>query len=69
MDYVLTRVAEAEKVTVTDGTGKLAKLDDWQVFGKTGTAQIAVPALHGKGYQSGKYVASFVGGAPSDRPG
>jgi cell division protein FtsI/penicillin-binding protein 2 len=51
--------------TVTDGTGKMAKLDDYQLFGKTGTAQIAGG---GHGYQSGKYVASFVAGAPSDHP-
>jgi cell division protein FtsI/penicillin-binding protein 2 len=54
--------------TVRDGTGKLAKLDDWQVFGKTGTAQVAVLKGQGKGYASGKYVGSFVGGAPASRP-
>lgn len=52
--------------TVTDGTAKVAKLDEYQVFGKTGTAQIARPGGHG--YLPGKYVGSFVGGAPSDRP-
>ncbi|MEW6253635.1 MAG: penicillin-binding protein 2, partial [Planctomycetota bacterium] len=52
--------------TVTDGTAKIAALDDYQVFGKTGTAQIA--HLGGGGYQSGRYVGSFVGGAPSDYP-
>jgi cell division protein FtsI/penicillin-binding protein 2 len=52
--------------TVTEGTGKSAKLDEYQVFGKTGTAQIARGGGHG--YQSGKYVGSFVGGAPSDYP-
>ncbi len=52
--------------TVTDGTGKSAKLDDYQVFGKTGTAQIARSGAHG--YLPGKYVGSFVGGAPSDNP-
>jgi cell division protein FtsI/penicillin-binding protein 2 len=52
--------------TVTDGTGKLARLDDYQVFGKTGTAQIAGPKGHG--YGGGHYVASFAGGAPSDYP-
>ncbi len=52
--------------TVTAGTGKVAKLDEYQVFGKTGTAQIARPGGHG--YIPGKYVGSFVAGAPSDRP-
>ncbi|MBK9126559.1 MAG: penicillin-binding protein 2 [Phycisphaerales bacterium] len=50
---------------VRTGTGKMAALEDWQVFGKTGTAQIA--GLQGKGYGGG-YVASFVGGAPAGRP-
>ena len=52
--------------TVTEGTGKTAKLDEYQVFGKTGTAQIARPGGHG--YLPGKYVGSFIGGAPSDNP-
>jgi cell division protein FtsI/penicillin-binding protein 2 len=52
--------------TVTDGTGKSAKLDEYQVFGKTGTAQVARAGGHG--YQPGKYVGSFIGGAPSDNP-
>lgn len=52
--------------TVRTGTGKLAQLEDWQVFGKTGTAQVAAPG--GRGYQSGKYVASFVAGAPARHP-
>ncbi len=51
---------------VTDGTGKRAQISDHQVFGKTGTAQVARPA--GGGYVPGAYVGSFVGGAPADRP-
>jgi len=52
--------------TVRQGTGKLAALEEYQVFGKTGTAQIAAPG--GRGYQPGQYVATFVGGAPAGRP-
>ncbi len=52
--------------TVVSGTGKMARLDLYQVFGKTGTAQVA--GSKGHGYSSGQYVASFVGGAPSDHP-
>jgi cell division protein FtsI/penicillin-binding protein 2 len=52
--------------TVTDGTGKNAQLDEYQVFGKTGTAQVAQPG--GRGYEAKKFVGSFVGGAPSDQP-
>jgi len=52
--------------TVTEGTGKVAKLDEYQVFGKTGTAQVARAGGHG--YIPGKYVGSFVAGAPSNEP-
>lgn len=48
------------------GTGARAKLDQWKVFGKTGTAQIA--RSDGRGYESGAYIASFIGGAPAENP-
>ncbi len=48
------------------GTGWRAKLDKWQVFGKTGTANIA--ASNRRGYSSDDYVASFVAGAPAENP-
>lgn len=51
---------------VNSGTGKQAAIVDYQVFGKTGTAQIANP--NGRGYLPGKYMGSFIGGAPSDYP-
>ena len=56
-------VREAMVAVVEEGTGDKAKLDKWQVFGKTGTANIA-----GKGYDETNYVTSFVGGAPAERP-
>ena len=51
---------------VTQGTGQRAQIADYQVFGKTGTAQVARQA--GGGYVPGAYVGSFLGGAPADRP-
>jgi cell division protein FtsI/penicillin-binding protein 2 len=48
------------------GTGWRAKLEKWQVFGKTGTAQLA--RTDGGGYEPNAYVASFVAGAPAEDP-
>jgi len=57
---------EALAETVSSGTGKSAAVPGYQVFGKTGTAQIAQPEGHG--YVSGSYVGTFIGGAPLERP-
>jgi cell division protein FtsI (penicillin-binding protein 3) len=59
-------VTEAMVGVVTEGTGKRAKLDKWQVFGKTGTANIA--RSDARGYSENDFVASFVAGAPADDP-
>jgi cell division protein FtsI/penicillin-binding protein 2 len=53
-------------VCLGGGTGQKAALTDWQVFGKTGTAQIA--RLGGGGYIAGAYCGSFVCGAPLREP-
>jgi cell division protein FtsI/penicillin-binding protein 2 len=58
---VLTAVVEGEH-----GTARIAKLEGYRVFGKTGTAQ--VPKMGGRGYDDGKYVASFMAGAPAEDP-
>ncbi len=47
------------------GTGKAAAIPGYTAAGKTGTAQKAVP---GAGYSKERYVASFIGFAPADRP-
>ncbi|HEY3414698.1 MAG TPA: penicillin-binding protein 2 [Armatimonadota bacterium] len=49
---------------VTDGTGKPAKIRGYQLVGKTGSAQKVV---HGR-YESGKFIASFIGFLPRDKP-
>jgi cell division protein FtsI/penicillin-binding protein 2 len=50
---------------VSRGTGKRARVPGYQVFGKTGTAQCLSPD---GGYASGKYVSSFLCGAPVEDP-
>ena len=48
------------------GTGKRDALKRWQVFGKTGTAQLARPDR--KGYEENAFIASFIAGAPAPDP-
>ena len=50
---------------VTRGTGKRARIPGYHVFGKTGTAQCMSPT---GGYVHGKYISSFVCGAPVEAP-
>jgi cell division protein FtsI/penicillin-binding protein 2 len=59
-------VREALTNVVKEGTGKKAAMDEVEVFGKTGTANISLSDR--KGYDEANYVASFVGGAPAERP-
>jgi cell division protein FtsI/penicillin-binding protein 2 len=59
-------VAEAMTGVVNEGTGFRAKLEKWQVFGKTGTADIAKSTE--RGYSEDDCVASFVAGAPAGDP-
>ncbi len=56
--------AMLEMVTTPEGTGEQATIPGYQVAGKTGTAQ----KPRGGGYLEGKYVASFAGFAPVDKP-
>jgi cell division protein FtsI (penicillin-binding protein 3) len=59
-------VNEALVRAVNEGTGKRAKLDKWQVFGKSGTANIA--RANARGYSDRNYMASFMAGAPAEDP-
>lgn len=51
---------------VVRGTGKTAAIANCRVAGKTGTAQICEEG--GRGYKSGKYLASFIGFLPVENP-
>ncbi len=53
-------------VTGPGGTGELAKIDGFEVAGKTGTAQ--KPDLEKGGYRRGAYIASFLGFVPAKAP-
>ena len=54
-------ILDSLKLVVSDGTGSLAKLINFEVAGKTGTSH--KPSSKG-GYDQSKYMASFAGIAP-----
>jgi cell division protein FtsI/penicillin-binding protein 2 len=59
-------VTDALTDVVNEGTGRKAALEKWQVFGKTGTANIA--KSDERGYSDRDYIASFIAGAPAEEP-
>jgi cell division protein FtsI/penicillin-binding protein 2 len=63
---VARQVREMLRVAVEEGTGTMARVPGYDVAGKTGTAEMALP--DGGGYAKGVYTASFVGMAPADHP-
>lgn len=56
----------AMRDAVVDGTGKKANSPYYDLFGKTGTAEL--PNLEQGGYHKNRYMSSFLGGAPADNP-
>lgn len=61
---VAREVREMLALAVAKGTGTEARISGYEVAGKTGTAEMAVPG----GYAKGIYVASFIGMVPADHP-
>jgi cell division protein FtsI (penicillin-binding protein 3) len=58
---------------VTDGTGKIVRMDEYPLGGKTGTAQLPINTAERAagargGYSPDRYVGSFVALAPYDVP-
>ncbi|MDP7005471.1 MAG: penicillin-binding protein 2 [Phycisphaerales bacterium] len=51
---------------MTEGTGRKAQSKQYELFGKSGTAQL--PKIDGKGYFEDRYIASFIAGAPLNNP-
>lgn len=67
LDPELARTVRELLTAVTEeGTGRNARVDEFVVAGKTGTAQKATPGEIG--FASGKHVSSFAGMAPADDP-
>jgi cell division protein FtsI/penicillin-binding protein 2 len=58
-------VSALKEVVSKKGTAALAHVPGFEVAGKTGTAQKSIP---GKGYEHNKYVVSFAGFLPADKP-
>lgn len=55
-------------ITSEHGTGRIYRLEDFTLTGKTGTAQIPDPESGGYMYGKENYIFSFLGIAPKDDP-
>jgi cell division protein FtsI (penicillin-binding protein 3) len=60
-----SRIKNLLVLATEEGTGKLARVADFKVAGKTGTAQ---KIESGGAYSHSKHIASFIGFAPADDP-
>ncbi|MEM1107343.1 MAG: penicillin-binding protein 2 [Planctomycetota bacterium] len=63
---VAQKAREVLARVVTEGTGRRARSDLYDLFGKTGTAEL--PDLENGGYHDNLYSSSFIAGAPVDQP-
>ena len=59
------RIKDILVLATEEGTGKLARVSDFKVAGKTGTAQKIEPD---GSYSHSRYIASFIGFAPAEQP-
>ena len=64
--HTVSITREAMKGVMEEGTGRAAQSGKFQLFGKSGTAQL--PKRNGKGYWQDRYVSSFIAGAPYEQP-
>ncbi|MFM9181508.1 MAG: penicillin-binding transpeptidase domain-containing protein [Phycisphaerales bacterium] len=63
---VLAVARDAMLGVVEEGTARKAQSDHYRLFGKTGTAELAIPGQ--KRYDRDRYVASFIAAAPATNP-
>ena len=63
---VLVEAKDALKGVLEDGTARRAQSSNYRIFGKTGTAELSIPGE--RGYDRGRYTASFLAAAPLDNP-
>jgi len=63
---VAAQLRQMLTMTVADGTGSRAKVEGYEVAGKTGTAEKVKEDL--SGYDKNRVIASFVGMVPADDP-
>lgn len=64
--HTSSEMLKVMEMTVERGTGMGGRVPGYRIGGKTGTAQ--KPRIDGRGYDPGKYVASFVGVFPLEDP-
>ncbi len=63
---IANQTKEMLRRVVTEGTGKKAQSHKYEIWGKTGTAQVPDPGH--RGYKEGAFNASFICGAPLAQP-
>ena len=64
-DQVAAQMRGMMEKVVSEGGGKAAGIKGYSIAGKTGTAE---KLAEGGGYAAGKYIASFVGFVPANKP-